>query len=113
MSQLPPPLPTQDKPPVTLPWILWIVSSTLLPASPFLFDNKGIDGAAGPPLILLALVCQLTCSIWLARLIAQRRNLGVGGVIAFVLVLMAGSVAIGMASFFGACVTIGPALNFH
>jgi hypothetical protein len=110
-DQSPPPAPKKS---VTLPWVAWILAATLMPALPFLLLGKNsIDQGGGILLVLLAMVSQLACSIWLA-IVLGARGAKSGTFVALVAVLLVvASIAVGTASFFAACITLGPALNFH
>jgi len=110
-DQTPPPM---QKKSMALVWIIWILAATLMPALPFLLLGKNsIDQGGGILLVLLAMVSQLACSIWLAIVLAARGSKS-GAFVALVAVLLVvTSIAIGTASFFAACITIGPTLNFH
>lgn len=110
-DQTPPPI---QKESMALPWVAWILAATLMPALPFLLLGKNsIDQGGSVLLVLLAIVAQLACSIWLAKLLGARRTKS-GAFVAFVAILLVvASIAIGTASFFTACVSLGQALNFH
>ena len=98
-DQTPPPM---QKKSMALVWIIWILAATLMPALPFLLLGKNsIDQGGGILLVLLAIV------------LAARGSKS-GAFVALVAVLLVvTSIAIGTASFFAACITIGPTLNFH
>ncbi|MEY4484538.1 MAG: hypothetical protein RL693_1990 [Verrucomicrobiota bacterium] len=99
---------------LTLHWLSWLFSSTVLPILPFLiYGGKAIDKAEGVLLILFALLVQLASSIYLARGVSSRRQLGVGGIIGLSVVFMMGSVAIGFAVFFVACLSTLNMQGFH
>ena len=94
------------------PWIAWIISSTLMPALPFLLiGKKGLDD--GFALIPIALLCQLGCSIWLAMKTGEKLKKGPGFVVLMSFVFMIASVIIGAVSFFASCIGLGAAMNFH
>lgn len=95
-------------------WFAWLFTSSILPALPFLFfGGKAIDKAESFVLILVAMLAQLVASIFLARGIAARRQLGIGGIIGLSVVFMMGSVAIGFAVFFVACLSTFSAQGWH
>lgn len=95
-------------------WLTWVLTSSILPALPFLFfGGKALDKAESFVLILVAMLAQLVASIFLARGIAMRRQLGIGGVIGLSVVFMMGSVAIGSAVFFVACLSTFNAQGWH
>lgn len=64
-------------------------------------------------LIILALLVQFAASIYLARGISARRQLGIGGIIGLSIVFMMGSVAIGFAVFFVACLSTLNTQGWH
>lgn len=108
----PPPMPQ----PLSLKshWLYWLFASTLLPILPFIiFGGKALDKGEGIALILLALAVQFATSIYLARGVSQRRQLGIGGIIGLSIVFMMGSVAIGTAVFFVACLSTFNAQGWH
>ena len=105
-------LPDQQMPSMRGPWIAWIIASTLMPALPFLLiGKKGLDD--GVALIPLALMCQLGCSIWLARKMGEKLRKGPGFVVLMSFVFMIASVIIGTVSFFASCIGLGETPNFH
>ncbi len=94
------------------PWIAWIFACTLLPALPFLLiGRRGLDD--GIPLIFLAIICQLGCSIWLAVKMAAKLRKNSGYVVLMSFVFMIASVIIGTVSYFASCIGLGAAVNFH
>jgi hypothetical protein len=115
MSEPPPLLPTETppKPSSLAAWLCWILASTVLPASPFLLlGKKGFDSPACGILVLFALAVQFGCSIWVPMVLAKRGRKGPGFVIALTVALMIASVAVGSASFFGACVAVDTRMDF-
>lgn len=64
-------------------------------------------------LILMAMLVQFAASIYLARGIAARRQLGAGGIIGLSVVFMMGSFAIGFAVFFVACLSTLNTQGWH
>jgi hypothetical protein len=117
MSELPPPLPpsaTPPKPSSLAAWLCWIFAAVVMPASPFLLlGKKAMDGPACSLIILLAVAAQFLCSLWVPMVMAKRGKRGPGFVIALAIALMMASVAIGSASFFGACVAAEPHMDFR
>ncbi|CAN5800330.1 hypothetical protein BH11VER1_BH11VER1_02560 [soil metagenome] len=112
MDADPPPMPERLS--LKSHWFFWLSACTILPALPFIFfGGKALDDVAGIALILLALLVQLATSIYLARGVSQRRQLGIGGIIGLSVVFMMGSVAIGFAIFFVACLTTFNTQGFH
>lgn len=122
MSEPPPPLPpsatppSYQKPSSLAAWLCWVGASTLLPALPFfVLGDKALEGDASVLLVIFAMCMQLVCAIWLSMVLAKRVRQGAGFIIAMSVVFMVGSVAIGTASFFGACVAsnAGKSINMH
>ncbi len=56
-----------------------------------------------PWLLILAMLCQLICSLWLGRAISKKRGKGSLFVIVVTLLLMVGSLALGSLSAFAGC----------
>jgi hypothetical protein len=118
MSEAPPPLPASP-PPASKPsmmgaWLSWIAACTLLPALPFLvLGKKALDGSGSLVFVLFAMAAQLGCSIWVPVILAKRSHRGTGFIIGLSIGLMAASVAVGTASFFGACLAADPSFNMH
>ncbi len=98
---------------MTLPWLAWILAATVLPSLPYLLFGKHATDSVITFTILLAMMIQLACSIWLARVLARKGGRNTGFVVAIAVLLVMASIVIGTASFFAACATLGPALNFH
>ncbi len=108
-----PSLPDQ-KQSMTKPWVAWILAATVMPSLSILVMGKnGNDVGGTVAVIILAMVAQLACSIWLAKILAARGGKSGAFVAIVALGLMLASIAIGTASYFAACISLGPALNFH
>lgn len=99
---------------MTKAWVAWILSATVMPSLALLSMGKNGNELGGTiAIILLAMVAQLACSIWLAKILAARGGKsGAFEAIVGILLVLA-SIVIGTASFFAACISVGPALNFH
>jgi hypothetical protein len=126
MNDTPPPLPSSPPP---LPssaarpkssslaaWLCWIVACTLFPASPFLIFGQNNFDAKGNEVflvLLLAVAAQIACSVWVPMSISKGGRRGPGFVIGLSFALLFASVAIGTASFFGACVAANPRMDFR
>ena len=94
--------------------IAWLLSSTVLPALPFLFFRaRALDAQTLPGFIIVAVIAQFACSILLAQRISHRRGKGAAHVVLLSLVLMIASVMIGSAAFFGACVGSNVRMDFR
>jgi heme/copper-type cytochrome/quinol oxidase subunit 4 len=112
MSDAPPPLPGSEAS-MRGPWIAWIIAATLLPVLPFLLIGKrAMDNDGLMPLIFLAILCQIGCSIWLAIKMSEKLKKSSGFAFLMSVVFVIVSVIIGTASFFASCISLG-ALNFH
>lgn len=108
------PAPPHQMPSMSKPWMAWIFAASVMPAlSIFLMGKNANDLSGTIAIILLAMVAQLACSIWLAKSLAARGNKSSTFIALVAVLLMVASSAIGTASFFAACVTIGPAMNLH
>ncbi len=110
-DQTPPPIPKKS---MTKAWVAWILSATVMPSLALLLMGKNANDLSGTiAIIILAMVAQLACSIWLAKILAARGGKsGAFEAIVGILLVLA-SIVIGTASFFAACISVGPALNFH
>ncbi len=110
-TDTPPPLPQPQS--LTTRWIAWIVAATLLPMLPWVVGgSKTLDDDTALGMLIITVLGQLIASIILAIGIAQRRKLGVGGIIGLAVVFMVASVAVGTAVFFFACISMA-SINFH
>lgn len=94
------------------PWIAWILSSAMLPALPFLIMGKrGLD--EGMAIIVLAILAQLGCSIWLAVMMGRKLKKGRGFAVLMTIAFMTASTVIGTVSFFASCLAANANMNFH
>jgi hypothetical protein len=110
MSGVPPALPV-SKPSLMAPWLCWIAACVLLPASPLLLGGQVLK-SPGTFVLLLALMVQVGCSVWVPIILAMRSRKGAGFVVGTSLALIVASVVVGALSFFVTCVIANPHIDW-
>lgn len=110
----PPPLPSNDKPPIAGKWILWIIAAAVLPGLAFAaLGNKAAGDTIAPLFMFAGLGGQLVMSIILGIALSKRLKQGAGIAVLLVFALLVASFAVGCCSAAAGCAVAGTKMNFH